>query len=63
MQDSLRSAIKMEFSGPAPVVCLYIDASEEMWASIVSQTKEKELHQPVGQQKHELLAFLGGKFK
>lgn len=62
IQDSLRRAVKMAFPKPDHVICVYTDASEHLWASVVTQTEEDELSKAIEQQKHEPLAFLGGKF-
>lgn len=42
---------------------MYIAASEKMWASILTHSKKEDLLEPVQQQTHEPLAFLGSKFK
>lgn len=61
-QDSLRTAVKLGFPKQDQVVCMYTDASETLWASVATQTKEDHLSKPLEQQRHEPLAFLGGKF-
>lgn len=41
---------------------MYIDASEAFWILVASQTGEDGLVNRIRQQRHELLAFLDGKF-
>lgn len=62
IQDSLREAVRLAFPKPDHVICIYTEASEVLWASVITQTKEEQLEKPVEEQQHEPLAFLGGKF-
>lgn len=59
IQESLISAVKMALANPEKVAYVYTDASEQLWAAIVTQTKEEHLRKPIEQQRHEPLAFLG----
>lgn len=62
IQDSLRDAVRLAFQKDDHVMCVYTDASEEFWASVVTQTKEEQLQKKIGEQHHEPMAFLGGRF-
>lgn len=62
IQDSLRNAVKLAFPKDGHVLCVYTDASEEFWAAVITQTKEQQLNKKVGEQQHEPMAFLGGRF-
>lgn len=61
IQNSLRQSLKLAFPGSNNAICFFTDASKEFWTGIVTQTKKDRLKQKVRKQKHELVAFLGGK--
>ncbi|KAE8999859.1 hypothetical protein PR001_g18944 [Phytophthora rubi] len=43
-------------------VCLFTDASAEYWGAVATQIPPGDLEKPRGEQRHEPLAFLSGKF-
>lgn len=43
-------------------VCVYIDASEKLWSTVVTEISSHELSRPVEKEDHEQLAFLGAAF-
>ncbi|KAH9109965.1 hypothetical protein AeMF1_015085 [Aphanomyces euteiches] len=45
------------------MVCLYTDASEGYWGALATQVPHEDLAKPVGEQRHEPLAFLSGAFR
>lgn len=50
LQDSLRTAVKLAFSKQDRVICMYTDAPEAIWASVVMQTNEDDLGEVIEQQ-------------
>lgn len=60
--DSLRQSVKLAFPKKDNEVCVFTDAYEEFWAGIVLQTSKNQLQQMMQTQKHEPMAFVGGKF-
>lgn len=41
---------------------MFTDVSEELWASVVKQVRKDHLSEPLEQQQHEPLPFLGETF-
>lgn len=62
IQNSLKQAVKLAFPKDNHAICVYADASEDFWASIVTQTSEEQLSINVKEQKHEPMALLGRRF-
>jgi len=63
LQDSLRTAVKLTYPDPQKATCIFTDASDKYWSGIVTQCDEEPLKLPIGEQKHQPLAFLGSAFK
>ncbi len=63
LQDSLRNAVKMSYSDPDKVPCVFTDALNRFWSGIVTQTTAADLQKPLPKQRHEPLAFLCSEFK
>lgn len=62
IQDSLRKAVKMKFSKHDHGGFVYTDASENLCSAVVTQTEKNQLSKAIEQQKHDPLAFWGGRF-
>lgn len=58
----LEEAVKLAHRDSKQAVCVYTDASEEHWASVVTQCNPHDLRNPLNMQIHQPLAFLGGSF-
>lgn len=58
IQDSQRSAVKMTLLNPKKVVCVYTNASEALWAAIVTKTSGEHLEKPTEQEQHKTLALI-----
>lgn len=61
IEDSLRSAVKLLFQKTDHAICVFTNASDQLWAGIVPQTKMDQLTKPVTTQPHEPIAFIAGK--
>lgn len=62
IQGILRNAVKLAFPKDEHVLCVYTATSMEFWAVVITHTKKYQLRKKVGEQKHEPMAFLGGRF-
>ena len=63
LQKTLRNAVKLSYVDPNKEICIYTDASECFWSAVVTQTSKQDLELPIGEQRHQPLAFLGAEFK
>ena len=63
IQESVRNSVTLSYTKKDYVICVYTDASEDFWSAVLTQTTEEQLELPKLEQKHQPLAFLGGKFK
>lgn len=63
IQYMLRNAVRLSFHKPDHIVCVYTDASNNLWPVVVTQSPPTELFEPRCDQRHESLAFLGSSFK
>ncbi|MEM7504931.1 MAG: RNase H-like domain-containing protein [Pseudomonadota bacterium] len=63
LQESLSRSVKLSFLRADRVVCVYTDASDALWAGVVTQLPPDQLDLPREQQQHEPLAFVGAEFK
>ena len=63
LQASLRNAVMLSYPKPEKIICVYTDASEKHWSSVVTQIEPEQLSLPVQEQRHEPLGFLGSSFK
>lgn len=62
IQDSLRNAVKLAFPKEIHALCVNADALEVFWAAVIAQTKKEQLAKQVGEQKYDLMDFLGRRF-
>ena len=63
VQQSLREAVKLAIYDPKQRLCLFTDASDSHWASVLTQVPNEDLEKPFEEQRHSPLAFLSGNFK
>ena len=62
LQKTLTDQIKLAHRDSNLALCIYTDASDRFWASVVTQCASEELSKPVLEQAHQPLAFLSGEF-
>ena len=63
VKDSLIHAVTLAHVDPGKLLCLFTDASDAHWASVLTQIPPCDLTKPFDQQLHEPLAFLAGSFR
>lgn len=63
VQTHLTHAIKLAFPLQDHRLCLFTDASETHWGSVLTQVEESQLSLDVEEQNHKPLSFLSGSFK
>ena len=63
VQNALRNAVTLAHYDPKKRLCLFTDASQTHWASVLTQVPHEDLSKPIHDQAHEPLAFLSGNFK
>ena len=63
IQKSLQSAVQLSHPKEGLSTCVYTDASDKCWSAVVTQVHPNQLSLSMVEQRHEPLAFLGGKFK
>ena len=61
-QNALENAVTLAYPSPEKRFCLYSDASEKFWSSVVTQVPYDDLNLPHSQQRHEPLSFFSGRF-
>ena len=44
-------------------MCVFTDAPDRFWSTVITQCAPGEIHKPVSEQRHKPLAFLGSQFK
>jgi RNase H-like domain found in reverse transcriptase len=44
-------------------LCVFTDASQNVWSAVVTQVSPRDLDKPLADQQHEPLAFISGAFK
>lgn len=62
LKDTLKLAVKLAYRKGNDIVLIFTDASDKLWAGVVTQTAQSEADEPAVEQKHEQLALLGGTF-
>jgi len=62
VKSSLAQSLKLAHPKDGYVTCLFADASDTHWSSVLTQVPESEVKLPVEKQKHEPLSFLSGSF-
>ena len=63
LKESLSHSVTVAHINPATILCLFTDASEAHWASVLTQIPDSDLSKPFNKQAHEPLAFLSGSFR
>ena len=63
VQDALIAMIPLAHPRDDADVCVFTDASQDYWGSVITQVKPGELKKTLQEQQHEPLAFLSGAFK
>jgi RNase H-like domain found in reverse transcriptase len=56
-------SMTLAFSDPDKRICVLKNACDRFYAGLVTQIAEEQLDLPMGEQDHQPLAFLSGKFK
>lgn len=62
IQNSFRKSVKIAFPKDGKVICVFGDASGELWASTVTRTSKRQLKPKMQGQKCEPMAFPGETF-
>ena len=63
VKNSLIHAVTLAHVDPGKLLCLFTDASDAHWASVLTHIPPCDLTKPFDQQLHEPLAFLAGSFR
>lgn len=63
IKSHLSQAIKLAHPKEGHITCLFSDASDLHWASILTQVPKNQMTMKVEDQNHEVLSFLSGSFK
>ena len=61
-KQSLQNRITLSHRDVNMRLCIYVDASDEAWAGIVTQVPTTDMHLPHHERRHQPLAFLSGHF-
>lgn len=61
-QDSLQNTLQLVLPKENTVTCIFTDASENFWTSIVTQTPTIDSPKVIQDQAHKPMIFLGGQF-
>jgi hypothetical protein len=61
-KNSLLHATSLAHRNEHLGLCVYTDASERHWSSVITQVPPADLNEPHADQRHEPLAFLSGTF-
>lgn len=62
IKSFLVQSIKLSYPKSSHTMCLFTDASETHWSSILTQVPHNEIALPVENQSHQILSFLSGSF-
>ena len=63
VRAAIAEAVTVAHPDPEKHFCLFTDASQEFWASVLTQIPAEEADLPTEEQAHEPLAFLSGTFR
>ena len=63
IRQALINAVTLAHPDSTKLLCLFTDASETHWGSVLTQIPPVDLDEPVAAQRHVPLAFLSGSFK
>lgn len=63
MKEQLRTLKTITFPGPNKVICVFSDASEQLFAGIITLILPEDLNLPLERQHHEPFAFSSGVLK
>ncbi|KAH9128004.1 hypothetical protein LEN26_009174 [Aphanomyces euteiches] len=62
IKAALSAMVPLGHPSASDIVCLFADASNDFWGSIVTQIPSEDADLPIAQQRHCPLAFLSGRF-
>ena len=62
IKEQLTASVKLAFPKHDHKLCLFTDASDTHWASVLTQVPEEDLFKALDEQRHEPLCFLSGAF-
>ena len=62
IKDMLINSVKLSYPCPQKATCVFTDASDMFWSSVVTQVDPKQLSLPLEEQRHKPLGFLGSGF-
>jgi RNase H-like domain found in reverse transcriptase/Integrase core domain/Reverse transcriptase (RNA-dependent DNA polymerase)/Chromo (CHRromatin Organisation MOdifier) domain len=61
-KENLSKAVTLAHPSKDKRICVFTDASDRHWASIITQVPPEDLSLPICDQRHEPLSFLSGSF-
>lgn len=62
LQSTLSAQLHLDHQSKSLQLCIFTDASDRFWASVVTQCETNELNKSIKNQSHQPLAFLSGEF-
>ena len=62
LQQALIHAVTLAHPDPTKLLCLFTDASDRQWSSVLTQVPAIDADELFGEQHHEPLSFLSGSF-
>lgn len=63
IKNSIAQSVKLAHPKRDSDLCLFSDASESHWSSVLTQTNRLGRNRPIDEQEHDPLSFLSGSFK
>jgi RNase H-like domain found in reverse transcriptase len=63
LQAAIMKSMSLAFPDPGKWICVLTDASDRLYAGLVTQIDEEQLDLPMEEQDHQPLAFLQCEFK
>jgi hypothetical protein len=63
LQAAIMDSMTLAFPDPDKRICILTDASDRLYAGLVTQIDEEQLDLSMEEKDHQPLAFLSGKFK
>jgi hypothetical protein len=62
LRDAIVKRVTLSHPDSAQALCLYTDASQEFYATVLTQMPVEDLEKHTDEQRHEPLAFISGQF-
>jgi RNase H-like domain found in reverse transcriptase len=62
LRDAIVKRVTLSHPDSAQALCLYTDASQELYATVLTQMPVEDMEKHTEEQRHESLAFISGQF-